>query len=66
MGAAAENLDVSSDQYFITNFLKQHIIFNKKISELPRFLVEPFVRWVLYFEYLLQKHVFKKKPIKIM
>ncbi len=59
MGAVAENLDISFDQYFITNFLKQHIIFNKKIAKLPRFLVYPTVRYMLYFEYLIQKYFFK-------
>ena len=59
MGAASEIKDISFSQYFITNFLKQHIIFNKKITKLPRFLVYPIVRYLLYFEYLIQKYFFK-------
>ena len=60
MGAASEKeLDISFSQYFISNFLKQHIVFNKVIAKLPRFLVDPFVRYVLYFEYLMQKHLLK-------
>tara|TARA_Y100000590_G_scaffold337441_1_gene384428 strand:- start:4245 stop:6176 length:1932 start_codon:yes stop_codon:yes gene_type:complete len=46
-------------QYFVTNFLRKHIIFNKKIAKLPRFMVDPIVRYMLYFEYLIQKHVLK-------
>ena len=34
MGAASEIKDVSFSQYFVTNFLKQHIVFNKKIAKL--------------------------------
>ena len=59
MGAGSENLDISFDQYFITNFLKQNILFNRKIAKLPRFLVHPIVRYMLYFEYLIQKYFFK-------
>ena len=58
MGAAGET-EISISKYFITNFLKQHIIFNKKIAKLPRFLVSPTVRYMLYFEYLIQKKLFK-------
>ena len=60
MGAASEKeLDLSFSQYFISNFLKQHIVFNKFVAKLPRFLVDPFVRYSLYFEYLIQKYLLK-------
>ena len=48
-------------QYFITNFLSQHIIFNEAIAKLPRWLVDPIVRYMLYLEYLIQKNIFKDK-----
>jgi len=60
MGAASEKkLDLSFSQYFISNFLKQHIVFNKVVAKLPRFLVDPIVRYLLYFEYLMQRHLLK-------
>ena len=59
MGAGGEKKDLTFSQYFITNFLKQHIIFNKTILKLPRFIIEPIVRYVVYAEYLMQKYLFK-------
>jgi len=61
IGGAGIVDDISVSQYFITNFLKQHVIFNKFIAKLPRFIVYPIVRYMLYFEFLLQKNVFKDK-----
>ena len=58
MGAATE-INVPISQYFITNFVKEHIVFNKIIAKLPKFLVHPIVRYALYFEYLIQKIIFK-------
>ena len=48
-------------QYFITNFLSKHIIFNKTVAKLPRWLIDPIVRYMLYFEYFIQKNIFKDK-----
>jgi hypothetical protein len=45
----------------ITNFVKQHVVYNKFVAKLPRFLVDPIVRYLLYFEFLIQKHFFKEK-----
>ena len=61
MGAAGTKEDNSniSVQYFITNFLRQNVVFNQKLSYLPRFIIEPFVQYLAYFEYMVQKHVFK-------
>jgi len=59
MGDAGEKEDLSFSQYFITNFLKQHVIFNKTLTKLPRFILYPIVRYLLYFEFLIQKHWFK-------
>ena len=59
MGAGAQKTDTTFNQYFITNYLKQHIVFNKTIANLPRFIVYPIVRYALYFEYLIQKYFFK-------
>ena len=42
----------------VTNFLRRNVIFNRTIAKFPRFLVEPFVRYALYFEYLIQKNLF--------
>ena len=59
MGASAQKTDLSFNQYIITNFLKQNIVFNKVIAKLPRFFVYPLVRYSLYVEYLFQKYFFK-------
>ena len=61
MGAAGTKEEKSniSLQYLITNFLRQHIVFNQALSKLPRFFLEPFVQYLAYFEYLIQKHIFK-------
>ena len=45
MGGSQTTVDRTANQYKITNFLKQHVVFNKKIAKLPRFLVDPFVRY---------------------
>jgi len=59
MGDSGEKLDISFSNHFVTNFVKEHIVFNKKIAKLPRWLVYPVVRYALYFEFLIQKHFFK-------
>jgi hypothetical protein len=58
MGAVQE-INVPINQYFVTNFVKEHIVFNRIMAKLPRFLVYPIVRYALYFEYLIQKKLFK-------
>ena len=58
MGAAGE-ASISINQNFITNRIKDHIVFNKFVAKLPRFLVYPIVKYLLYFEYLVQKYLFK-------
>lgn len=60
MGAGQTAVNASFNQYKITNFLKQHIIFNKTVAKLPRFLVYPIVRYLLYFEFLIQKYFIKE------
>ena len=59
MGASETKQDISFSQYFITNLLRQHILFNKIVAKLPRFLVNPIVKYAVYVEYLIQKHLFK-------
>ena len=59
MGDAGEKLDISFSNHFVTNFVKEHIVFNKTIAKLPRWLVYPVVRYALYFEFLIQKYFFK-------
>ena len=59
MGGSGVAEDLTFSQYFITNFLKDRVIFNKTIAKLPRFVVDPIVRNLLYIEYLIQKHLFK-------
>jgi len=46
-------------KYFMTNFLRKHIVFNKIVARLPSFIVDPIVRYMIYFEFLIQKHLFK-------
>ena len=60
MGAVQE-INVPINQYFVTNFVKKHIVFNRIIARLPRFLVESIVRYMLYFEFLIQKYFLKDK-----
>ena len=59
MGAARAFKEIKIDQYFITNFFKQHVVFNEFIAKLPRFLVNPIIKWSIYLEYLIQKNFFK-------
>ena len=49
----------SFSKYFMTNFLIKHIIFNKIVARLPRFIVDPIVRYMIYFEFLIQKYLLK-------
>ena len=63
MGAGGEKKGISFNSYFITNIIKQHIVFNRIVAKLPRFLVEPIVRYMLYFEFLIQKNFFKDKNL---
>ena len=58
IGAGSESI-VSFSLYFITNFLRKHIVFNKTIAKLPRFLVNPIVKYLLYVEWLIQKYIYK-------
>ncbi len=58
MGAGTEN-KVSFNNYFVTNWLREKVIFNKTIAKLPRFIVNPLVKYSLYFEWLVQKYIFK-------
>ena len=45
---------------FITHFIKRNIAFNETLAKyVPRFLLYPFVRYLLYIEYLIQKTLFK-------
>jgi hypothetical protein len=59
MGGSGLAKDTTFSQYFVTNFLKENIVFNKIVARLPRVLVYPLVRYALYFEYLIQKHFLK-------
>ena len=60
-GGTGEKEDATFSQYFITDFLKQHVVFNKTLTKLPRFILYPIVRYMLYFEFLMQKYFFKEK-----
>jgi len=60
MGASGE-LSVDINQNFITNPIKNYIVFNKFFARLPRFLLYPVVKYALYIEYLIQKKFFKNK-----
>ena len=45
---------------FVTNFIKEYISFNETIAKwVPRFILYPTVRYMLYVEYLLQKYLYK-------
>ena len=49
----------SYNNYFTTSFLRKHIVFNKIVARLPRFIVDPIAKYMLYFEFLIQKHFLK-------
>ena len=61
MGSGIVASDLKISQYFITNFLRQNIIFNKKLLILPNCLVDVFTRSLLFIEYVLQKYLFRDK-----
>ncbi len=63
MGDAGEKLDISFGSYFITNFVKEHVVFNKALVKLPRWMIYPFVRYALYIEFLIQKYFFKDSHV---
>jgi hypothetical protein len=63
MGDVGDKIDVSFSNYFVTNFVKNHIMFNKTIAKLPRWMVYPIVRYAIYFEFLVQKYFLKDKHI---
>ena len=63
MGDAGEKLDISFGNYFITNFVKEHVVFNKALVKLPRWMIYPFVRYALYIEFLIQKYFFKDSHV---
>ena len=58
VGSGTES-GISFSNYFVTNFVRDHIVFNKKIAKLPRFLVNPLVKFGLYIEWMFQKYVLK-------
>ena len=45
----------SYNNYFITIFLRKHIVLNKIVARLPRIIVDPIVKYMIYFEFLIQK-----------
>jgi hypothetical protein len=58
-GGGDEKTHINFNRYFITNFLKKYIVFNTLIASLPRIFTYPFIRYLLYLEYLIQKVLFK-------
>lgn len=58
-GGGDEKTHVNFDKYFITNFLKKYVIFNNNLSYLPRIIIYPLIRYLLYLEYLIQKFLLK-------
>ena len=63
LGKNREKMNLSISNYFITNFIKKYVVFNRVIAKLPRFLVDPIVRYMLYFEFLVQKNFFKDENL---
>jgi len=57
MGDIGEKEGLSFTRYFITNFLRRHVVFNKFLTKVPRFILYPIVRYLLYFEFLIQKYL---------
>ena len=61
MGAGLLKKDLTVNQYILTNFLRQNIVFNKFFTILPNILVYNFTRTLVYLEYIIQKYLFKDK-----
>ena len=61
MGAGLLKKDLTINQYILTNFLRQNIVFNKFFTILPNILVDNFTRTLVYLEYIIQKYLFKDK-----
>ena len=57
-GSGDDKTHSKTDPYFITNFIKKYV-FQKWITRVPRFILNPIVRYLLYLEYLIQKKIFK-------
>ena len=49
-GGGDEKTHVNFDKYFITNFLRKYVIFNNNLSYLPRIIIYPLIRYLLYLE----------------
>ena len=59
-GGGDNKIHSQFNKNFITHFIKKNIAFNETLAKyVPRFLLYPFVRYLLYLEYLLQKILFK-------
>lgn len=59
-GGGGDNKTHFLSKNFITNFIKENISFNETIAKwVPRFILYPTVRYMLYAEYLLQKYLYK-------
>lgn len=57
-GSGDDKTHSKTDPYFITNFIKKYI-FKKWITKIPKFVLDPIVRYSLFIEYLIQKNLFK-------
>lgn len=57
-GSGDDKTHSKTDPYFITNFIKKYV-FKKWITKIPRLILNPIVRYMLYLEYLIQKKIFK-------
>lgn len=59
-GGGGDNKTHFLSKNFITNFIKEHVSFNEALAKwVPRFILYPTVRYMLYVEYLLQKYLYK-------
>ena len=59
-GGGGDNKTHFLSKNFVTNFIKEYISFNETIAKwVPRFILYPTVRYMLYVEYLLQKYLYK-------
>jgi radical SAM superfamily enzyme YgiQ (UPF0313 family) len=57
-GSGDDKTHSKVDPYFITNFVKKYI-FSKWMTYIPSFILDNVVRLMLYFEYTIQKRIFK-------
>ena len=56
-----KNTQRSISFIFISNFVSNHLLYNKLVDSLPRVLMYPIIKYLLFLEHLIQKFIYKEK-----